>query len=185
MTTDRWIRVSDQDRQSAIELFSEAYAVGRLSREELDERVTAAYSAKTHGDLRDLTADLPRPAAPTGLRSATVASRRTPPRASQRLVSVMIWMLFALVLAAGLAGLARPAAMWVAAIPVPIALLLTPAPGIGWRHSTRTGTQPGRRDRTRTCCRTRRSVSSSTVMNSSCALGRVTRLRRGEGGEGR
>ena len=160
MTTDRWLRVSDQDRQSAVELFSEAYAVGRLSHEELDERVTAAYSAKTHGDLRDLAGDLPRPAAPAGLRSETVASRRAPQGASRRLVSVMIWMLFALVLAAGLAGLASPAAVWVTAIPVPIALLLTPALGIGWRHSTHAGTQ------------------------SSCASGWVTRLRRDEGGEG-
>jgi hypothetical protein len=125
MTTDRWIRVSDQDRQSAFELFSEAYAVGRLSREDLDKRVTAAYSAKTYGELRDLTADLPRPA-PTGLPTETMASCRAPQRASRRLVSVMIWMFFALVLTAGLAGLASPVAVWVAAIPVPIALLLTP-----------------------------------------------------------
>jgi hypothetical protein len=131
MTADRWIRMSDQDRQSAVELLSEAYAVGRLSREELDERVTAAYSAKACGELRDLTADLPRPAAPAGLPSETMASRRAPQRASRRLVSVMIWMLFALVLAAGLAGLASPAAVWVAAIPIPIALLLTPARGEG------------------------------------------------------
>ena len=125
MTTDRWIRGSDQDRQSAVELISEAYAVGRLSREEFDERVTAAYSAKTHGELRDLTADLPRPAAPTGLPSETLASRRAPGRASRRLVTVTIWMFFTLVLSAGLAGLESPVAVWVAAIPVPIALLLT------------------------------------------------------------
>src|SRR5215470_20460670 len=69
-----------------------------------DPRVTAAYSAKTYGELRDLAGDLPRPAAPAGLRSETVASRRAPQGASRRLVSVMIWVLFALVLAAGLAG---------------------------------------------------------------------------------
>jgi Domain of unknown function (DUF1707) len=137
MTTDRWIRVSDQDRQSAVEWLSEAYAVGRLSREEFDDRVTAAYFSKTCGELRDLTADLPRPAAPTGLPSETVASCRAPQRASRRLVSVMIWMFFVLVLAAGLAGLASPIAVWVAAIPLPVALLLTPALGSGWWRSTR------------------------------------------------
>ena len=47
MTADRVIRASDQDRDSAAQLLSEAYAVGRLSCEELDDRVTAAYSAKT------------------------------------------------------------------------------------------------------------------------------------------
>src|SRR5712671_6143612 len=105
MATDRWIRASDQDRHSAVELLSEAYAVGRLNREELDERVTAAYSAKTYGELRDLTADLPLPAARAGLPSDMVASRRVPRRASGRLIGQMIWIFFVLVLAAGLAGL--------------------------------------------------------------------------------
>ncbi len=43
MATNRWIRVSDQDRLSAGESLSEASAVGRLSREELDERLAVAY----------------------------------------------------------------------------------------------------------------------------------------------
>jgi hypothetical protein len=124
MATDRWIRVSDQDRQSAVEWLSEAYAVGRLNREELDERVTAAYSAKTYGELRDLTGDLPRQPVRTGLPSETVASHRAPQRASRPLVSMMIWMFFVLVLAAGLAGLVSPFDVLVAAIPLPIALLL-------------------------------------------------------------
>jgi hypothetical protein len=146
MTADSWIRASDQDRQNAVELFSEAYAVGRLSREELDERVTAAYSAKTLGELRDFTADLPRPVEPAGLPSETVTSRRVPQRASRCLVSVMIWTLFAVVLSAGLARLVSPVAVWVAAIPIPIALQLTPPLGIGCWRGTRAGTQSGRRN---------------------------------------
>ena len=39
------IRASDQGRENAAALLSEAYAVGRLGREELDERAAAAYSA--------------------------------------------------------------------------------------------------------------------------------------------
>ena len=78
MATDRAIRASDQDRESAAELLREAYVAGRLSREELDERAAAVYSATTRGELRDLTADLP-PAPPrAGLPSDIVASR--PPR---------------------------------------------------------------------------------------------------------
>jgi Domain of unknown function (DUF1707) len=34
MADNRWIRVSDQDRENAAELLIEAYAVGRVSREE-------------------------------------------------------------------------------------------------------------------------------------------------------
>jgi hypothetical protein len=147
MAIDRWIRVSDQDRQSAVELLSEAYAVGRLSREEFDERITAAYSARTCGELRDLTADLPRPAARTGLPSDVVAPRRVPRTVSQRLVGQLIWIVFLLVLVAGLAGLASPVAVWVAAIPIPIALLLLmPARGVSKQRSARAGTRPGRRN---------------------------------------
>ena len=76
MADNRWIRVSDQDRENAVELLIEAYAVGRLSREELDERAIAAYSATTWGELRDLTADLPHAATRTARPSAGVASRR-------------------------------------------------------------------------------------------------------------
>jgi hypothetical protein len=145
MGTNRWIRVSDQDRQCVVELLSEAYAVGRLSREEFDERFAAAYSARTCGELRDLTADLPLPAARTGLPSDIVTSRRTPRSASRRLIVQLIWAFFVLVLAARLAGLVPPVAVWIAAFPVPLALLLTPPPGISRQRSIRGGTRPGRR----------------------------------------
>jgi hypothetical protein len=102
MATDRAMRASDQDRESAAELLREAYVAGRLSREELDERAAAVYSAKTWGELRDLTADLP-PAPPrTGLPSDIVASRRGQRSTERRLIGQMIWT-FVLPLAAGLA----------------------------------------------------------------------------------
>lgn len=146
MGANRWIRVSDQDRLSAGEVLSEAYAVGRLSREELDERLAAAYSAKTCGELRDLTADLPLPAARTGLPSDIAASRRVPQSASRRLTGQLIWTFFVLVLAARLAGLVPPVAVWVAAFPIPLALLLTSPPGISRQRSSGAGTRPEYRD---------------------------------------
>jgi hypothetical protein len=130
MASDRWIRASDEDRESAAELLSDAYAVGRLNREELDERANAAYSAKTWGELRDVTADLPLPDACTGLPADIAALRRGPRRADRHLIDQMIWI-FVLVLAAGLAGLVTPVAAWVAAVLVPVALLLPPALGPG------------------------------------------------------
>jgi hypothetical protein len=146
MGTNRWIRVSDQDRHCVVELLSEAYAVGRLSREEFDERFAAAYSARTYGELRDLTADLPLPAARTGLPSDIVASHRTPQSASRRLISQLIWTFFVIVMAARLAGLVPPIAVWIAAFPIPLAVLLTSPPGISRQRSIRGGTRPGRRD---------------------------------------
>lgn len=59
--TDRSIRVSDAERESVAELLRDAYVAGRLDRGEFDERSAAACSAKTRGQLSDLTADLPMP----------------------------------------------------------------------------------------------------------------------------
>jgi hypothetical protein len=55
------IRVSDADREHVVERLREHYAAGRLTSDELDERVTAALSAKTYGDLRPVMTDLPEP----------------------------------------------------------------------------------------------------------------------------
>jgi DNA-binding PadR family transcriptional regulator len=56
---DDRIRVSDRDRERAIARLRDSFAEGRLTREELDERITAALDAQTVGDLRRITADLP------------------------------------------------------------------------------------------------------------------------------
>ena len=56
---DDRIRVSDQDREQATVRLRDSFAQGRLTREELDERITAALNARTIGDLRRVTADLP------------------------------------------------------------------------------------------------------------------------------
>jgi uncharacterized membrane protein len=53
------LRISDADRASALDLLSEQYAVGRLTKDEFDERSDAVWSAKTQGDLAPLFADLP------------------------------------------------------------------------------------------------------------------------------
>jgi hypothetical protein len=53
------IRASDAERDQAAEVPRAAFAEGRLARAELDERLAAAYAAKTRADLRDLTVDLP------------------------------------------------------------------------------------------------------------------------------
>lgn len=145
MTTDRWMRASDQDRESAAEMLREAYAVGRLSREEFDERTDAAYSARTWGELRDLTSDIPLLAAGASLPSDTVASRGMPRRGSRR-SGQTIWT-FMVVLAAALTGLVSPAVARVAAVLVPLALLLPfvlPGASLALRHPRRTrSARPG------------------------------------------
>src|SRR5260370_6994616 len=53
------MRVSDQDRDSAVEQLSEHAAAGRLTLDELEERVSVALAARTRGELGALTQDLP------------------------------------------------------------------------------------------------------------------------------
>jgi uncharacterized membrane protein len=59
---DERIRASDADRDHVTTRLREHFAAGRLTSDELDERIAAALNAKTHGQLRALMADLPEPA---------------------------------------------------------------------------------------------------------------------------
>ena len=59
------LRVSDQQREQVVQAIRDHYAAGRLNEEELTERVTAAYAARTESDLAELVRDLPKlPASP-------------------------------------------------------------------------------------------------------------------------
>jgi hypothetical protein len=57
--TNRDIRASDADRDGVVTILRDAYAEGRLTLDEFDERTTATYAARTWGELQDLTVDLP------------------------------------------------------------------------------------------------------------------------------
>lgn len=55
------MRIGDEERNAAAAALGEHYAHGRLEAHEYEERVTAAYTARTAGELERLFADLPRP----------------------------------------------------------------------------------------------------------------------------
>jgi len=57
------LRASDADRDRVLALLSEAMSDGRLTADEHSERVQRAFSARTLGDLAELTADLAVPSA--------------------------------------------------------------------------------------------------------------------------
>ena len=58
---------SDADRDTAVGLLNTASAEGRLTADEYDQRLSAAYAARTWQQLDQLTADLPAlPAAASG-----------------------------------------------------------------------------------------------------------------------
>jgi Domain of unknown function (DUF1707) len=71
-------RASDADRDAAAGLLNEAFAEGRLTADEHDQRLSAAYAARSWQQLHQLTADLPAPPG-TDLRAPSRAADRMAP----------------------------------------------------------------------------------------------------------
>lgn len=53
------MRACDADRDRVAELLNLAYSEGRLSKDEYDERLELAFSARTYADLDQIVTDLP------------------------------------------------------------------------------------------------------------------------------
>jgi uncharacterized protein DUF1707 len=70
------LRASDADREAAVEALRRHALAGRLTMDELDERVERAYAATTLRDLNALQLDLPRLAVRP--RAAPSKARRRP-----------------------------------------------------------------------------------------------------------
>ena len=68
------LRVSDAERDRAVTRLRDAAAEGRLTFEELADRIEAASAAKTRGELEPVTADLPAPVAASGPAPAATQS---------------------------------------------------------------------------------------------------------------
>jgi len=103
MMDDR-IRISDADRERVAARLREHYAEGRLSSDELEERIAAVFSAKTAGDLRPVMADLPE-SAPVLVGTTQSASRAGHPwgvaRRGPRLLPLALLALFVLAVLPG------------------------------------------------------------------------------------
>ncbi|RFU21061.1 DUF1707 SHOCT-like domain-containing protein [Geodermatophilus marinus] len=71
------LRAADADRAAVAAQLGEHLSAGRLTVVEYDERLAAAYTARTYGELAELTADLPATsaAAPVAAAPAATASR--------------------------------------------------------------------------------------------------------------
>jgi Flp pilus assembly protein TadB len=91
-TADADLRVSDAERDSVVESLRRHTTAGRITAEELEQRVADALRARTRGELAPLVADLPgRRLAP---RSS--AGRRRPisvPLLVLMLTLVTIWLI--------------------------------------------------------------------------------------------
>ena len=70
------LRVSDQQREQAADALRDHFAAGRLTEDELNERLDAALAAKTEPELNALLADLPKlPVSPRQRKAELVARR--------------------------------------------------------------------------------------------------------------
>jgi hypothetical protein len=109
---DGSLRAGNADREKVVAQLNEAFSEGRLDVGELDERVAAAYAAKTLGELVPLTADLPAPSSGRAPARRPAASPAPAPRSPDEhhgnrwapvagmfgvfLVNVLIWGAIAL-----------------------------------------------------------------------------------------
>lgn len=73
------LRIGDAERDTAAADLGEHYVAGRLTLDELNERLGQVFAAKTHGQLWKVMADLP-----AGTPPATAARPVTAARANER-----------------------------------------------------------------------------------------------------
>lgn len=96
------MRAADVDRESVAEQLRSAHAEGRLDLGEYDERVRQAWAARTYGELKVLTDDLPRAAAAPPHRRSQQEHRRSRRRGvasvwlSVSVLNLLIWGILSL-----------------------------------------------------------------------------------------
>ena len=77
------LRASDADRERVVEILRQHSVEGRITADEFEERMAAAYQAKTMGALAELTGDLPVDLAEHTRRQAELARRGSGRRLSK------------------------------------------------------------------------------------------------------
>ncbi|MEU5398145.1 DUF1707 domain-containing protein [Streptomyces sp. NPDC005963] len=72
---DRTTLIGEDDRDTAVQRLQEAYALGHVSHDDLDERLHRVLTAKTHGELVPALASLPEEDAGTTSTIAVAGGR--------------------------------------------------------------------------------------------------------------
>jgi hypothetical protein len=111
------LRASDAERERVVAFLREHALLGRLTDDELEERIGLSYASVTVGDLEKLIADLPRAGRPA---RAPARTQRRPPARRQRPPIALIGLGIGAVLVSGV-GLALVATL----VAVAVALLAT------------------------------------------------------------
>jgi hypothetical protein len=95
MTRRADLRASDAEREHVATLLRHAATEGRLQPEELDERMGAALSARTYGELEEVLFDLPASARLPERQTRSLARR--PVMALVAITAVVFAIVFAIV----------------------------------------------------------------------------------------
>jgi hypothetical protein len=80
------LRASDADREQVADRLREAAVDGRITMDELEQRLETAYTSTTHAELRPLTRDLAAPDAPASAPTARELAGGAPSRRRRSIV---------------------------------------------------------------------------------------------------
>jgi hypothetical protein len=111
----RWpsldLRVGDDDRQRVVGELQRHYVAGRLSSDELSERVASALGARTFGDLASVLSDLPNEQ-PLAQSAAGVPARRDWAASAPVIAALLVAVAFVALLALQFSGWHTPTPFW-------------------------------------------------------------------------
>ena len=99
-------RASDSDREEVAAELRQHHAEGRLSLAELEERLGAAFSARTLGELSSILGDLPQPPPPSP--PPPTLWQRLRPRTGYLVGAVVLAGVLAAVIAGAMGGGSHP-----------------------------------------------------------------------------
>ncbi|MFC3451954.1 DUF1707 SHOCT-like domain-containing protein [Amycolatopsis speibonae] len=132
------LRISDQDRESALTALGEHMSVGRIDIDEFGERSARITAAKTRGELSEVFLDLPEPH-PGFDAPKTVVSEPEKPASTwagissaQRVMGALLPLLF---IATIVFIIGTGASWWLIAIPIGISVAGEGLWGKGWENA--------------------------------------------------